>query len=149
MFRVSITLAVLAACASSSQPAVSSPHDRERAIEEVRAAELAFAKAFADRDATRFFAMLEADATFIGKRRTLHGRAEVQEGWRQLIEAPQPPFSWTPERVEISGDGRIGLSSGPVLAPDGHQVGTFSSIWRRQIDGTWKVIFDGPGCPKE
>ena len=114
----------------------------------MRAAELAFAKAFADRDVARFAAMVDVDATFIGPRRTLHGRAEVQAGWREMLEAPQPPFSWAPERIEISGDGTIGLSSGPVRAADGTQIATYSSIWRRQPDGTWQVIFDGPGCQK-
>jgi ketosteroid isomerase-like protein len=154
MARLLLAVA-LAACASPPPPPVtpaSAPpparYDRSKAAEEVRAAEIAFAKAFADRDATRFVAMLDADATFIGPRRTLHGRDEVHEGWRQMLEAPQPPFSWAPERIEISGDGMIGLSSGPVKAPDGTQVATFSSIWRRQTDGTWKVIFDGPGCQK-
>ena len=144
-----ILIGLLAACAASPPPPAAPPrYDRSKAQEEVRGAELAFAKAFADRDVARFLGMVDVDATFIGPRRTLHGRAEVESAWRPMLEAPQPPFRWAPERIEISGDGWIGLSSGPVRAPDGSQIATYSSIWRRQADGTWRVIFDGPGCQK-
>jgi ketosteroid isomerase-like protein len=37
-------------------------------------------------------------------------------------------------------------ASGPVLAPDGTRIGTFNSVWRREADGSWKVVFDR-GCP--
>jgi len=41
--------------------------------EEVRATEVAFAKAFADRDAKKFFSYLTDDAQFLGRRNTMHG----------------------------------------------------------------------------
>ena len=41
--------------------------------EEVRATEIAFAKAFADRDAKKFFSHLADDAQFLGRRNTMHG----------------------------------------------------------------------------
>jgi hypothetical protein len=39
-------------------------------------------------------------------------------------------------------------TSGPVLAPDGTRIGTFNSAWRREADGSWKVVFDRgrPDC---
>ena len=121
-------------------------YDVARATEEVRAAETAFAKAFADRDKDRFFAMVADDANFLGPNRTLHGRSEVMEGWKGLLESPEPNFSWGPEKVEVNGDGTLGLSWGPIKDKEGKHVGNYSSIWQRQNDGTWKVIFDGPGC---
>jgi ketosteroid isomerase-like protein len=33
-----------------------------------------------------------------------------------------------------------------VRDPDGRQIGTFNSVWRREADGSWKVVFD-KGCP--
>jgi hypothetical protein len=32
-----------------------------------------------------------------------------------------------------------------VFDPKGERVGTFNSIWRRDGDGKWKVVFD-KGC---
>ena len=42
--------------------------------------------------------------------------------------------------------GKLAISNGPVFNPDGERVGSFSSIWRREADGSWKIIFD-KGCP--
>jgi ketosteroid isomerase-like protein len=33
-----------------------------------------------------------------------------------------------------------------VLDPAGRRIGTFTSIWRREPSGEWKIIFDR-GCP--
>jgi len=46
--------------------------------------------------------------------------------------------------VLASGD--LGLSSGPVTAPDGSPAGFFTSTWRRTADGRWEIILDR-GCP--
>jgi proline iminopeptidase len=114
-------------------------------VDDVRNAEIAFAKAFADRDAAKFFAMVAPDANFIGGLRTLRGKEAVVNGWSRLLSAPRAPFSWGPERVEVTGDGKLGLSTGPIYDANGMYVGDYSSIWQKQAGGAWKIIFDGPG----
>jgi ketosteroid isomerase-like protein len=114
------------------------------AIEDVRDAEIAFAKAFANRDEAKFFSFVLNDSTFFNAR-TLHGKQEVVERWSRFFKAPQAPFSWTPERVAVNAAGTIGLSSGPVVDPKGQLVGTYASVWVKQPDGAWKILFDGPG----
>ncbi|MCU1347929.1 MAG: nuclear transport factor 2 family protein, partial [Acidobacteria bacterium] len=42
--------------------------------------------------------------------------------------------------------GTIGFSSGPVFDENGEKFSTYTSIWTKQSDGSWKVLFDGPGC---
>lgn len=111
---------------------------------QVRQAELDFAKAFKDRDEPRFISMLGEGATFLGPQRTLHGKTEVMSVWSNLIRDNQ--FSWEPERVEVNQAGNVGLSTGPVRDASGTVIGQFSSVWQRQPDASWKVIFDGPGC---
>ena len=56
------------------------------------------------------------------------------------------PFSWKPDVIEVLPSGNLAISSGPVLDPGGKKIGNFSSIWRREPDGRWLVIFD-KGCP--
>src|SRR5688572_68939 len=80
---------------------------------EVAETELAFAKAFADRDKAKFFSFVSDDATFISKGLTLQGKARVMEVWSTFFEGPVAPFAWAPDRVSISADGTLGLSSGP------------------------------------
>ncbi len=116
-------------------------------MDQVRQAETAFAKAFADRDQAKFFAFVAEDATFLGPNETLSGKEKMREVWSGFFRDPKAPFSWRPERVVLNGAGDIGLSTGPVFDPSGKQVGNYSSIWRKQKDNTWKVIFDGPGAP--
>jgi ketosteroid isomerase-like protein len=114
---------------------------------EVRAAEIGFAKAFADRDAVKFAGFVADDATFLQRKRTLAGKDEVMKVWGEMLKQPKAQFSWSPDRVVVNRKGDIGLSTGPVLDADGKHIADYSSIWQRQRNGTWKIIFDGPGAP--
>jgi ketosteroid isomerase-like protein len=116
--------------------------------EEVRATEIAFAKAFADRDAQKFFSFLAEDAQFLGRRNTMRGKQEVVTGWSEYFKPAVAPFRWQPERVVTSAAGDLGFTSGPVFDEAGVQIGTFTSTWVRQPDGSWKILFDGgSACP--
>ena len=112
--------------------------------EEVRNTEIAFAKAFADRDAAKFFSFVADDATFMGKK-TLTGKAEVVQVWSEYLKGEKAPFSWKPERVAVNAAGDLGLSTGPVFNAEGKHILNYISTWQRQADGSWKVVFDGPG----
>ena len=114
------------------------------AVDDVRKSEIAFAKAFADRDAAKFFSFVADDATFFGPR-TLDGKKAVIETWSRFFDAKDAPFSWTPERVGVNAAGTIGWSTGPVFGADGKHGGQFNSVWVKQADGSWKVLFDGGG----
>ena len=114
--------------------------------EQVRRAEIAFAKTMADRDHAAFTSFLAEEAIFIGTNRVLRGAKEVAAGWKGFYDAPQAPFSWEPDQIQVLDSGTLALSSGPVRDPSGKRVGTFNSIWRREPDGKWKIVIDH-GCP--
>lgn len=134
-----LSLAIFLLAAGSSGPSA--------AADEVRAAETAFAKAFADRDRAAFFFFVAEDAHFLSEARTLSGKAQVVEGWSAYFQDARAPFSWRPERVVVNAAGDVGLSTGPVYDSAGSRIGTYSSVWRRDKGGKWKVLFDGPGAP--
>ena len=115
------------------------------ARDEVRNAETSFAKAFADRDQAKFFSYVLDDASFVSPAGTLSGKKAIMERWSRFFAGPQAPFSWGPDRAVVNAAGTIGLTAGPVFDPEGHHVGYFNSTWLKQADGTWKVLFDGPG----
>ena len=88
------------------------------------------------------------EALFFG-RTLLRGRAAVVEGWAPFFQEREAPFSWEPETVEALASGDLALSSGPVRGPDGQPVATFQSVWWKEADGRWRVVFDkgSPLCP--
>jgi ketosteroid isomerase-like protein len=112
----------------------------------VRATEIAFAKTLADRDVAAFRKMIAPDVIWLADV-PLRGPDQVLTRWGKYFEGPNAPFSWIPEIVEVQDGGKIALSTGPVLNPAGKRVATFTSIWRREAGGEWKIIFDR-GCPE-
>jgi ketosteroid isomerase-like protein len=114
---------------------------------QVRDTERAFARTMAARDHAAFASFVSDEAVFFsGPKVVLRGRKAVADAWKRFYEGPKAPFSWEPESVEVLDSGTLGLSSGPVRDPEGNRVGTFSSVWRRGPEGTWKIVFD-KGCP--
>ena len=140
---VAAALVITALCAT----ALADPKpDTAKLQEELRATETAFAKTMADRDHAAFAMFIADEAVFFGRTGEIRGKKAVVDAWAGLFEGKAAPFSWRPETVAVLGSGTLGLSSGPVFAPDGKQTGTFSSIWRKKADGKWEIIFD-KGCP--
>ena len=82
----------------------------------------------------------------------MHGKAAVAAAWKRFYERPQAPFSWAPDSVEVLASGTLAISSGPVFDPSGKRVATFTSIWRQEPPGVWRVVFDKGNddcnCPK-
>ncbi|MEK7668522.1 MAG: nuclear transport factor 2 family protein [Gemmatimonadota bacterium] len=119
--------------------------DRDSLARQVRESERAFAATMAARDLRAFGTFVADEALFFGRTGVLRGREAVIAGWRPFFQGAAAPFSWEPATVEALDSGTLALSSGPVRDPTGRQVGTFNSVWRRESDGRWRVIFD-KGC---
>lgn len=111
----------------------------------VRDTEIAFARTMADRNFAAFQTFLAPDSIFFtgGPKR---GVKAIAQAWKAFYDGPKAPFSWAPDSVEVNDAGTLAMSSGPVWDPSGKRTGTFNSIWRREPDGKWRVIFD-KGCP--
>jgi ketosteroid isomerase-like protein len=120
--------------------------DLARLADEVRATEIAFAKTLADRDVRTFRQMIAPDVVWLADV-PLRGPDAVLTRWQKFFDEPKAPFSWAPELVEVQEGGKLALSTGPVFNPAGKRVGTYTSIWRREASGEWKIIFDR-GCPE-
>ena len=129
-------------CAASAAVAA---EDLGKLAAEVRATETAFAKTLVDRDVKTFTRMIAPDVIWLADV-PLRGPAQVLTRWQKYFDAPQPPFSWSPDTVEVQEGGKLALSTGPVLNAAGQRVGTYTSIWRHEPDGQWRIIFDR-GCP--
>ncbi len=117
-------------------------------VDEVRCREIGFSLAAEARDAERFASFIDADARFVGNS-VLHGTEAIVEAWQVFFSADGPSIKWRPQFVEVLEDGTLALTRGPyrVIAIDesgdrSESWGTFNSVWRKQDDGSWKVVFD-------
>jgi ketosteroid isomerase-like protein len=75
----------------------------------------------------------------------------VRSGFKDF--PPTATLTWKPSQAEASSAGDLGYTWGRYeyrdRAADGKPVvetGTYVTIWRRQADGSWKVVLDG-GAP--
>ena len=128
---------LLGACATAPQAA-----DPAVLKQQVLDTERAFAKTMADRDHTAFSGFIAEEAVFFSGKGPLRGKQQVTEAWKPYYAKPQAPFSWEPGQVEVLGSGSLALSTGPVRDPSGKLIGTFTSIWRQEAPGTWRIVFD-------
>jgi uncharacterized protein (TIGR02246 family) len=144
-----MTRAILPALAALLPAAVSAqapPAALATLTRQVFVAESSFAAAMAARDSAAFARLIAPDAVFFGEKTVQRGKAAVVQSWSRFFTGPAAPFSWRPEKVEVLDSGTLAHSSGPVHDPEGKQIGIFNSIWRREADGSWRVVFD-KGCP--
>jgi ketosteroid isomerase-like protein len=145
--KAGFLLSLLAAMASGGCAAVPAPSraagpDIQALQREVEATERAFARTMAQRDFAGFARFIAEDAVFIEEPQPLRGREQVIAGWKVLYTQPEAPFSWEPERVEVLASGQLALTTGPVHDPRGKLIGTFTSVWRREQPGVWRIVFD-------
>ena len=134
--------ALLAAALLLPMPVRLMAQDLPELTRQVFEAERGFAQSMADRDFAAFAAHVADDAIFFGPEGAQRGKAAVLAAWRPFFDGPAAPFAWRPETVEVLDSGMLAHSSGPVLDPAGKRVGTFNSVWRREPDGRWRVVFD-------
>ena len=125
---------------SSYSPA--SKEQVDTAAAEVEAREVAFAKTMADRDFDAFLSFVSPEAVFFSGNEPQRGHDAISQAWAPFFEGETAPFSWHPDVIEVLESGRLALSSGPVQAASGEIVGRFNSIWRKDEDGQWRVVFD-------
>jgi ketosteroid isomerase-like protein len=111
-------------------------------VQQVMAVERAFAKSMADRDHAAFSAFLSEEAVFFTTAKPLRGKQQVADYWKRFYQQPEAPFAWEPETVEVLDSGTLALSSGPVRNAKGEQIATFTSIWRQEQPGVWRIVFD-------
>jgi ketosteroid isomerase-like protein len=118
------------------------PNPFDSAESQVVAVERAFAKTMADRDLAAFESFLSDEAVFISEGSVSRGREVVVAEWKPFFEGDEAPFSWAPETVVVLESGDLAISTGPVWSAAGVRTGTYSSTWRQDRPGVWRIVFD-------
>ena len=131
-----MALSFLGCAASKQRPS------GEALTKQVTDTEHAFARTMATRDYAAFVSFISEEAVFFTGDKPLRGRQQVAAWWKQYYEGAEPPFSWEPGQVVVLESGTLALSTGPVRNAKGELIATFTSIWRLEEPGKWRIVFD-------
>lgn len=122
--------------------------DPELARQEIQAADRAFAQLSVSTGMTAAFSNYAATDAVIYRDR-MHP-IQGPDNIRSLFTpTPAGTLSWEPTRVEVAATGDLGYSLGEYTytyadSLGGSQTsrGYYVTIWRKQVDGTWRYVFD-------
>jgi ketosteroid isomerase-like protein len=112
------------------------------------AAENAFCKKAAETSIRDAFFEYMADNAILFRPGPVNGK----EFFRARPSNPGPVLTWHPTYAELSSTGDLGWTTGPweyrsEKDKPAEAWGHFASVWKKQISGKWKVIFDeGHSC---
>jgi ketosteroid isomerase-like protein len=128
-----VAAALVAACATTGERV---------SIDELADAERAFSASAATNGVKAAFLGVLDDDAILFRPGPVAGRefiAARPEGRYRLV--------WRPERVAVSASGDLGYSSGPYrltldAKPGAPLFGEFLTVWRRGVDGRWRVLVD-------
>jgi ketosteroid isomerase-like protein len=156
---VAIVLAagVLVACAgkaSKTQPYVADK-TAERAL---MAADRAFAQDTADRGLDGWVDAFAEDGVELPEGEPLaEGKEAVRAVMVRLLTDPTNKLRWEPDSASVSAAGDLGYTLGHAVVskvgPAGGELVIaklkYVTVWKRQLDGKWKVAVDvGTGDPR-
>ena len=95
----------------------------------------------ADRDHAAFTTFLAEETIFFAGPKPLHGKDEVAAAWKRFYEPRRRRSRGSRTRSRCSPrDARDQL--GARRDPSGKRFATFTSIWRQEAPGVWRIVFD-------
>lgn len=84
-------------------------------------------------------------ALLTGDSPVLIGKSAIREYARTLFAGPGESMVWTPLKAEVASSGDLGYTWGTYQSKGaagkrGDRSGKYSSIWKRQAGGEWRVV---------
>jgi ketosteroid isomerase-like protein len=126
------------------------PKSHARFEQELRSADLAFAKATAARRLEGWMEFFAEDAAILQGGRAISGKQNIRQFYEPVFANKDFSLTWTPTHAEAPRDGSMGYTYGTYEARNGEHVshGMYLTIWRK-IGGRWLVVMDtGSAAPQ-
>lgn len=149
LVAVMISAIPLRAQSSSADPKPAAADAKPATIDTLRQLEADFMKAAAERGAEGYMSYYAEDAVEVPNgAEAIHGKANIAKAM-SFLNDQNNQLTWTPVDVGISLSGDLGYTSGTYefrsKDKDGKPTithGKYTSIWKNQPDGSWKVVLD-------
>ena len=148
--KISLKKSLIAGCLAAvcAVPGWAATVNRQAALDAVVAAEKAFAKTAEKGTRAAFLGVLAEDSVVL-----VPGPMPGRATWEGRPVRPSL-LSWFPVAADVSLAGDLGYTTGPwELRPKGKDDtnvlhGFYVTFWRKQADGSFKVLLDGGvSCP--
>lgn len=119
--------------------------------EEIRQTEQAFSE-MAQKEGipTAFLTYADDDAVILRNDRLIKGKEALRDFYsHQTTPKEQVSLTWKPDFVNVSSSGDLGYTYGSYqytvtdsLGNTKTAKGFFHTVWKRQVDGTWRFVWD-------
>ena len=127
------------------------------AVEAILKADRDFNQSVADGDLKHFLSFIAEGATFNGGTPSeIRGRDAIAKDWAPFFAKDGPRLTWIPTHGEILGAGDLGYTVGTsayrTVAAGGQATirrGQYLTVWRKQADGAWLIVYDTGSTFKE
>jgi ketosteroid isomerase-like protein len=148
--NVSAMSALSVALAVGSAGAKAPPPTLKAAADQIVKSDAAFAQSVAEKNREKFLSFVADVTTFNGgSANELRGRDAVMKAWADFFAPDGPTLTWTPLKGEVIGAGDLGYTTGRSVYRQKDATGKvtarngqYLTVWRKQADGSWKVVFD-------
>jgi ketosteroid isomerase-like protein len=131
--------------ADDSRVAVAYRRADEARAPELEQADRAFAADTARRGAAGWTDWFDAEgAMWQGKAGRVAGKDAIFAAMHESLDHPGVRLDWTPRASGLAPAGDLGFTVGDwtFAGPDGKARGAYVTVWRKQADGHWRVLFD-------
>ena len=143
---VVVVLVVIVALPVAGPKVSASPKATAQTLKELEAE---FVKAAAEKGSQGYMSYYADDSVEVPNGAPLiQGKAEIAKGMG-FLDDKNNSLTWSPVGADISASGDLGYTYGNfefhAKDKDGKAVveyGKYTSIWKQQKDGSWKVVLD-------
>jgi len=118
----------------------------EKWKQEIRKAEEDFAQMAKEKGIHDAFMSFAADDAVLQRGELIIGKEAIDQHLKRSISKN---LAWSPDFVDVSSSGDLGYTYGKYVFTYNDSIGNpledigiFHTVWKRQVDGTWKFVWD-------
>jgi ketosteroid isomerase-like protein len=149
LFLLSLAIAFLFAIVLFSNPQSSASASAKADGDTLRQLEANFMKAAADRGSQGYMSFYADDAAELPNGEDMLQGKETIAKTMGFLDDKNNHLTWTPVHADMAASGDLGYTYGTYefrsKDKDGKptvEYGKYASIWKKQKDGSWKVVMD-------